>query len=82
MRIRGFNGAWTFQSLTAYQITERGLAQGWTPQQIRNAGGGASQFVINTGLPGTTVNLFDVGVYFQDDYRWRPNFTISYGLQL
>lgn len=77
----GFNGTFTFESLTSYQITEQGLAQGWTPQQIRNAGGGASQFVINTGRPGTTVNFFDVNLYFQDEWRWRPNFTISYGLR-
>jgi len=39
----GFNGAFTFPSLTAYQITQMGLANGQTPAQIRATGGGASQ---------------------------------------
>src|SRR5215467_10264300 len=31
----GFNGSFTFDSLTSYQITEQGLAAGLTPDQIR-----------------------------------------------
>ncbi len=76
-----FNGTYTFDSLTAYQITEQGLAQGWTPQQIRAAGGGAGQFFIILGQPAIVVNVLDLGLYVQDEYRWRPNFTISAGLR-
>lgn len=77
----GFNGTFTFASLTAYQITEKGLQQGLTPAQIRSAGGGASQFTIVTGLPGASVTLFDAGLYAQDDWRLRPNIAFSYGLR-
>jgi hypothetical protein len=76
-----FNGTYTFNSLDAYQITEQGIAAGWTPAMIRAAGGGPGQFSIAYGTPGTTVTYYDVGLYFSDDYRWKPNFTISYGLR-
>jgi hypothetical protein len=76
-----FNGTFTFNSLDAYQITEQGLAAGWTPAQIRAAGGGAGQFTITYGTPTVSVNYVDAGLYFSDDWRWKPNFTVSYGLR-
>ncbi|HZD30050.1 MAG TPA: carboxypeptidase regulatory-like domain-containing protein [Candidatus Angelobacter sp.] len=76
-----FNGTFTFNSLDAYQITEQGIAAGWSPTQIRNAGGGAGQFSITYGTPTVSVNYVDAGLYFSDDWRWKPNFTISYGLR-
>jgi hypothetical protein len=76
-----FNGTFTFPSLDAYQITERGLYQGLSPEQIRAAGGGASQFSIVTGNPVAHVDLFDVGLYAEDDWRLRPNMTLNIGLR-
>jgi hypothetical protein len=77
----GFNGAFTFNSLTAYQITEQGLANGLTYSQIAAMGGGASQFSITAGVPQQTVTQFDLEPYFQDDWRLRPNMTLSLGLR-
>jgi hypothetical protein len=77
----GFNGSWVFSSLNAYQITEQGLAAGWTPDQIRVAGGGASQFSITTGTPSATANYADVGLYAEDGWRVRPNLSLDYGLR-
>ena len=39
------------------------------------------QFSITTGNPAASSNLFDAGLYIQDDWRWRPNVTISTGLR-
>jgi len=76
-----FNGTFTFNSLDAYQITEQGLANGLTPGQIRAAGGGAGQFAITFGTPSSVVTYYDVGFYISDDWRWKPNFIVSYGLR-
>ena len=77
----GFNGGFTFNSLTAFQITEQGMQSGQTPDEIRAAGGGASQFSITTGEQGLGNTYFDIGVYGQDDWSIRPNLTLSYGLR-
>ena len=83
-----FNGQWTFtggitglSSLQRYQRTLQLMQQGFTPAQIRAAGGGAAQFSINTGNPLATVSQYDIEPYVQDDWRYRPNLTISYGLR-
>jgi len=39
------------------------------------------QFTLTTGIPTATSNLFDAGLYVQDDWRWRPNVTLSGGLR-
>ncbi|HEY5178091.1 MAG TPA: carboxypeptidase regulatory-like domain-containing protein [Terriglobales bacterium] len=76
-----FNGQFTFPSLNAYQITEVGLQEGLTPAQIRALGGGASQFSIVTGQPLSDVSMIDVGFYAEDEWRIRPNISLSYGLR-
>lgn len=48
---------------------------------VRLLGGGAAQFSINQGNPTSGVSQMDLGVYFQDDWRIRPNFTFSYGIR-
>ena len=76
-----FNGQFTFPSLNAYQITQIGLQQLWTPAKIRARGGGASQFSIITGQPLSDVSMIDVGLYAEDEWRIRPNISLSYGLR-
>jgi len=88
-----FGGNWVFSgtrnlinpegltSIEAYQITEQGLAQGLTGAQIRLLGGGATQLSINSGNPKAAVRQFDFGGFAQDDWRYRPNLTVSYGLR-
>jgi hypothetical protein len=48
---------------------------------IRLLGGGAAQFNIAQGNPNASVSQIDVGLYWQDDWRLRPNFTFSYGIR-
>ena len=77
----GFNGSYNFSSLNAYQITEAGLQAGLTPQQIRAMGGGASQFSLVTGQPLSDVNMLDVGLYAEDEWRIKPNISLTAGLR-
>jgi Carboxypeptidase regulatory-like domain len=81
IEMSGFNGAFTFDSLTAYQITEQGLQNGLTPAQIFAAGGGASQFSLTSGMPSVENTYFDLGVFVQDEWNMRPNLTLSGGLR-
>jgi hypothetical protein len=76
-----FNGTFNFSAISAYQKTVQGLAQGMTLLQIIAAGGGASQYSITAGSALADVTYFDAGLYFQDDFRVKPNITVSYGLR-
>ena len=82
-----FGGSWSFSggfgltSIERYQLTLQMQEQGFTPAQIRAAGGGATSFSINAGNPFADVSRTDYGVFIQDDWRIRPNITLSYGLR-
>jgi hypothetical protein len=55
---------------------------GLTPDEVRAVGGGATQFSIVTGKPEAEVVQKEVGGFIQDDWRLRPNFTVSSGLRI
>jgi hypothetical protein len=73
-----FNSTYIFKSAAAYQTTLNNIAAG----QLANAnGGGAYEYLVTTGLPAASVSLFDAGLYMEDDWRVRPNLTLSGGLR-
>ena len=76
-----FNGQFTFASVAAYQVTEQGLQNGWTPAQIRAAGGGASQYAQSFGAPSVAVSMIDLGLYGEDNWKVTKDVTLSYGLR-
>ncbi len=76
--------AGTSEQLTALEVYRRTLLfqnLGYSAAEIRALGGGATQFSIGGGTPALSLNQLDLGVFFNDDWRLRPNLTLSYGLR-
>jgi len=74
----GFNGNYTFSSLTAYQAFEQSNGLTGGPSQV-NVVTGPGQ---STFSPLVYVSTFDSGWYVQDDWHVRPNITLSGGLRV
>jgi Carboxypeptidase regulatory-like domain len=76
--------AGTTVALTALEVYQRTLmaqTAGLNDAQVRALGGGATQFQQGAGTPTISVNQFDIGLYLNDDWRLRPNVTLSLGLR-
>ncbi len=76
--------AGTSEQLSALEVYRRTLLfeqEGLSAAEIRALGGGASQFSLNAGVPTTALHQLDAGVFLNDDWRLRPNLTLSYGLR-
>ena len=90
----GFNGTFTFSSLTSPNDVLSNCANlGGNPacpfsllyaEQHPLISGGtpyATQLTYTTGLPTASLTYYDFEPYIQDDWRVRPNITLSAGLR-
>ena len=68
-------------SLEVYQRTLLFSQSGYTNQQIRNLGGGASQFTISGGNPEISASQYDVGLYMQNSYKLNKAVALSFGVR-
>ena len=70
-------GSFFFANSVSYLAAETAIAQGQTvsPADYPVA------FTLGTGTPIARTHLFDGGFFFQEDWQWRPNFTISAGMR-
>ncbi len=74
-------GCQTISSIEQYRRTLLFQGLGFAPAQVRQLGGGATQFSINTGIPLVLVGQSDTGLFAGDDWRVKPNLTLSLGLR-
>jgi hypothetical protein len=68
-------------SIERYRRTLLFQQMGLSAARIRVLGGGATQFSISAGDPLLSANQVDVGVFLSDDWKARPNLTLSFGLR-
>jgi len=84
---RNFNGSYQFlgnattssiqQYLTTIQLLNRGMTSG----TIADIGYGPSKYTVNSGIPYFGLSQIDLGPFFQDDWRARPDLTVSVGVR-
>lgn len=81
-----FNGTFVFSPVFSNgQIAAKAIDVYQQMLQCQQSGGSncptASQFSMVSGTPQIDVNWFDAGLYAEDEWRVRPNLSLTYGLR-
>ena len=83
-----FNGRFIFaaipgaySAIEVYRQNQLLASQGFSPTAIAAMGFGPSEFLLTAGTPRAEANVFDAGIYIQDDWRLKPNLSLSGGLR-
>ncbi len=71
----------TISGVERYRRTLLFQQLGYSANQIRALGGGASEFSINAGQPNMSANQFDFAIFASDDWRVAPNVSLAVGLR-
>ncbi len=85
--LKGFNGTYSFlgtaqmNSITQFLMTEQLLNQGLSSAQVTAMGYGPSKFTMTSGNPYFGLYQLDFGPFIQDDWKVKPNFTLSLGMR-
>jgi carboxypeptidase family protein len=69
----GFNGNYIYSSLAA-PASSSAADHSYASQR-------PAEYDVTVGNPNSRVNVLDAGLFFQDDYKINPKFTLSYGLR-
>ncbi len=80
-QVSGANGSFSFLNYQQFQTAQQFLAA--NPGQPLPTADYPTSFRLTTTSNGgyASVNVFDTGLFIQDDYRWKPNITLSGGLR-
>ena len=76
-----FLGSTTLSSIQQYLMTVRLLNAGYTSAAVNAMGYGPSKYTVSSGNPRFSFQQTDLGPFIQDDWRVRPNLTLSLGVR-